>query len=120
MLLAPFAIKRWGKKKVLIATNLFNVLFLALVYPLMGSIWTVLLCMYFNSIADSFIVVLNPAIQADIRDYQHYKSGERIDGMFGAVAMIGSGDGRYACQEKKSIGTFSTAIALMKRSAHFS
>ena len=90
MLVAPFAIKRWGKKKVLIATNLFNVVFLALVYPLMGSIWTVLLCMYFNSIADSFILVLNPAIQADIRDYQHYKSGERIDGMFGAVAMIGS------------------------------
>jgi hypothetical protein len=45
--------------------------------------------MYFNSVADSFILVLNPAIQADIRDYQHYKSGERIDGMFGAVAMIG-------------------------------
>lgn len=90
MVLAPFAIKRWGKKKVLIATNLTNVLFLALVYPLIGSIWTVLLCMYFNSIADSFILILNPAIQADIRDYQHYKSGERIDGMFGAVALIGS------------------------------
>ena len=90
MILAPFAVKRWGKKKVLIATNLVNILFLALVYPMMGSIWTVLICMYFNSIADSFILVLNPAIQADIRDYQHYKSGERIDGMFGAVAMIGS------------------------------
>lgn len=90
MVLAPFAIKRWGKKKVLIATNLMNVVFLALVYPLMGSIWTVLLCMYFNSVADSFILILNPAIQADIRDYQHYKSGERIDGMFGAVALIGS------------------------------
>ncbi|MBQ6264119.1 MAG: MFS transporter [Clostridia bacterium] len=90
MILAPFAIKKWGKKRVLIVTNVFNIGFLALVYPLMGSIWTVLLCMYFNSIADSFILVLNPAIQADIRDYQHYKSGERIDGMFGAVAMIGS------------------------------
>ncbi|MBQ6420370.1 MAG: MFS transporter [Clostridia bacterium] len=90
MVLAPFAIKKWGKKRVLIATNLFNIGFLALVYPLMGSIWTVLLCMYFNSIADSFMLVLNPAIQADIRDYQQYKSGERIDGMFGAVAMIGS------------------------------
>ncbi len=90
MILAPFAIKRWGKKKVLIVTNMFNIAFLALVYPLMGSIWTVLLCMYMNSVADSFILVLNPAIQADIRDYQHYKSGERIDGMFGAVAMIGS------------------------------
>ncbi|MBR0113173.1 MAG: MFS transporter [Clostridia bacterium] len=90
MVLAPFAIKRWGKKKVLIVTNLFNIAFLALVYPLMGSIWTVLMCMYMNSVADSFILVLNPAIQADIRDYQQYKSGERIDGMFGAVAMIGS------------------------------
>ncbi len=90
MIFAPFAIKKWGKKKVLIATNLFNIVFLAMVYPLMGSIWTVLLCMYFNGIADSFILVLNPAIQADIRDYQQYKSGERIDGMFGAVAMIGS------------------------------
>ena len=90
MVLAPFAVKKWGKKKVLIVTNIFNVFFLAMVYPLMGSIWTVLMCMYFNSIADSFILVINPAIQADIRDYQQYKSGERIDGMFGAVAMIGS------------------------------
>lgn len=90
MVLAPFAVKKWGKKKVLIVTNLLNVVFLALVYPLMGSIWTVLICVYFNSVADSFILVLNPAIQADIRDYQHYKSGERIDGMFGAVALIGS------------------------------
>ena len=90
MLVAPFAIKKWGKKKVLIATNVLNVLFLALVYPLMHSIWTVLMCMYFNSIADSFIIILNPAIQADIRDYQQFKSGKRIDGMFGAVALIGS------------------------------
>lgn len=90
MIFAPFAIKRWGKKKVLVVTNCFNIVFLAMVYPLMGSIWTVLLCMYFNSVADSFLLVLNPAIQADIRDYQQYKSGERIDGMFGAVAMIGS------------------------------
>ena len=90
MILAPFAVKRWGKKKVLIVTNIVNIFFLALVYPLMGSIWTVLLCMYMNSVADSFILVLNPAIQADIRDYQQYKSGERIDGMFGAVALIGS------------------------------
>ena len=38
----------------------------------------------------SFAHVLNPAIQADIRDYQQYKTGERIDGMFSAVALIGT------------------------------
>ncbi len=90
MILSPFLIKRLGKKKLLIYTNICNVIFLALVYPLMGSIWTVLACLYFNSIADSFLVVLNPTIQADIRDYQQYKSGERIDGMFAAVGLIGS------------------------------
>lgn len=90
LVLAPLFIKRWGKKKVLIVTNIFNVICLAMIYPSLGSIWTVLIWMYFNAVADSFILVLNPAIQADIRDYQHYKSGERIDGMFGAVALIGS------------------------------
>ena len=90
MVLAPFAIKKWGKKNVLVVTNVFNVFCLALIYPLMGSIWTVLLCLYFNSIADSFILILTPAIQADIRDFQQYKSGERIDGMFSAVGLIGS------------------------------
>lgn len=90
MVLSPFLIKRWGKKKLLIYTNIFNVICLALIYPLMGSIWTVLACLYFNSIADSFLVVLNPTIQADIRDYQQYKTGERIDGMFAAVGLIGS------------------------------
>lgn len=90
MVLSPFLIKKWGKKKLLIYSNLFNVLCLAMIYPLMGSIWTVLACLYFNSIADSFLVVLNPTIQADIRDYQQYKTGERIDGMFAAVGLIGS------------------------------
>lgn len=90
MVLSPFLIKKWGKKKLLIYSNIFNVICLAMVYPLMGSIWTVLACLYFNSIADSFLVVLNPTIQADIRDYQQYKTGERIDGMFAAVGLIGS------------------------------
>lgn len=90
MVLSPFLIKKWGKKKLLIYSNVFNVLCLALIYPFMGNIWTVLACLYFNSIADSFLVVLNPTIQADIRDYQQYKSGERIDGMFAAVGLIGS------------------------------
>ena len=33
---------------------------------------------------------MNPSLNADIRDYQQYISGERIDGVFSAVALIGS------------------------------
>lgn len=90
MLAAPFAIRRWGKKTVLIVTNLFNILFLALIWPSVGarSIWFVLICLWFNALMGSFAHILTPAINADIRDYQHYITGERIDGMFSAIGLI--------------------------------
>ena len=95
MLLAPFCIRKWGKKAVLIVTNLFNVVFILMLLPLVKdvasvAIWLVMGCMYFNALMGSFAHILNPAVQADIRDYQQYKTGERIDGMFAAVATIGT------------------------------
>lgn len=90
MLMAPFCIKKWGKKRVLIVTNIFNIVFIALLYPSKESIWLVLVCMWMNALMNSFALILNPTIQADIRDYQQYRTGERIDGMFAAVGLIGS------------------------------
>ncbi len=95
MILAPFCIKRWGKKAVLIVTNIFNILFILMMYPFMseiknGTIWLVMGCLYMNALVGSFARILNPSIQADIRDYQQYKTGERIDGMFSAVTTIGT------------------------------
>ncbi len=95
MLLAPFCVKKWGKKAVLIVTNLFNILFILLMLPVVSqinglTIWLVMGCLYFNALMGSFMHILNPAVQADIRDYQQYKTGERIDGMFSAVATIGT------------------------------
>lgn len=95
MLLAPFCIRRWGKKAVLVVTNLFNIAFILLMLPFTSeinnlTIWLVMGCLYLNAFMGSFAHILNPAIQADIRDYQQYKTGERIDGMFSAVATIGT------------------------------
>ena len=95
MILAPFCIKRWGKKAVLIVTNLFNIAFILMMYPFLseiknGTIWLIMGCLYMNALVGSFARILNPSIQADIRDYQQYKTGERIDGMFSAVTTIGT------------------------------
>ncbi|HOD01758.1 MAG TPA: MFS transporter [Clostridiales bacterium] len=90
MMFAPWAIKRFGKKKVLIVTNLFNIIFIACLYPSLSNIWIVLVFLYLNAIVGAFAHVLDPAIQGDIRDYQQYITGERIDGMFSAVGLIGS------------------------------
>ncbi len=96
MLLAPFCIRRWGKKMVLVVTNIFNVIFILMMLPVLqdvgakATIWLIMGCLYLNAFMGAFAHILNPAIQADIRDYQQYKSGERIDGMFSAVATIGT------------------------------
>ncbi|MBR3588445.1 MAG: MFS transporter [Clostridia bacterium] len=95
MLLAPFCIRKWGKKAVLVVTNIFNIVFILFMLPITqelngATIWLVLCCMYMNAFMGSFAHILNPAIQADIRDYQQYKSGERIDGAFATVTTIGT------------------------------
>lgn len=95
MLLAPFCIRKWGKKSVLIVTNLFNIVFILMLLPFTNeihnlTIWLIMGCLYLNAFMGSFAHILNPAIQADIRDYQQYKTGERIDGMFAVVTTIGT------------------------------
>ena len=95
MLLAPFVIRRWGKKAVLVVTNFCNIIFLLMMLPFTAqlnsaTIWLVMLALWLNSFMTSFGYILNPAIQADIRDYQQYRTGERIDGAFSTVSTIGT------------------------------
>lgn len=95
MLAAPFAIRKWGKKKVLIVTNLVNAIFLAFLYPVVQAepakmIVYIAIVLFGNYLMTSFGVILSPAVNADIRDYQQYITGERIDGMFSTVGLIGT------------------------------
>lgn len=90
MLLAPFCIRMFGKKKVLIGINFMNIVCILLMIVNMYNIWWLFICVYFNWLFGAFEQITTPAIQADIRDYQQYRSGERIDGMFATVATIGN------------------------------
>lgn len=105
MLLAPFAIRKWGKRFVLIGTNVLNIVFIALMFPVVKTIdmtgqstsaldtWMPLillvLCYWMNNLMNAFMQILTPSINADIRDYQQYISGERIDGMFSTITAVG-------------------------------
>lgn len=90
MLFAPFFVKRFGKKKVLITVNMMNVVCILLMILNIRSFWWLVICIWANYLFGSVEQITTPAIQADIRDFQQYKSGERIDGMFAAVATIGN------------------------------
>ncbi len=90
MLFAPFFVRRFGKKKVLVGVNLMNVVCIMLMIINVRSFWWLVFCVWLNYLFGSVEQITTPAIQADIRDFQQYKSGERIDGMFAAVATIGN------------------------------
>lgn len=96
MLAAPFCIRKWGKKAVLVITNLFNIVCILAMLPMveeitpMVTMMLVFSALWINALMGSFAHILNPAIQADIRDYQQYKTGERIDGMFSVVNTMGT------------------------------
>lgn len=95
-LVAPFLIRKYGKKKILIFTNILNIGLIAFMLPVVkmtgkpNIIWFMLACNFVNTFISALGHLLTPSINADIRDYQQYISGERIDGMFAAVGLIGN------------------------------
>ena len=95
-LIAPFFIRKYGKKRILIFTNVLNIGFIIMMLPIVrmtGSahiIWLLLACTFVNQLITSLGHLLTPSVNADIRDYQQYITGERIDGMFAAVGLIGN------------------------------
>lgn len=106
MLLAPFFIHRFGKRAVLIITNVMNIVFIALMLPVVQVIdmtgtsesflntylplILLVVCFWMNNLMNAFAQILTPTINADIRDYQQYISGERIDGTFLTITAFGN------------------------------
>lgn len=95
MFICPIAIRVLGKRNLLIWCNITNVVLIGLLYPLYNNIPALIILYYLNRFVNSFAIVYTPGINADMRDYQQYFTGERIDGMFGAVGIIGSFIGMF-------------------------
>lgn len=90
MILAPFFIGRFGKRNMLIGTNVINVILLtALFFGFKNPIYTVVI-IYLNNFVSCFYNIYYPGINADIRDYHQYKTGVRVDSMFGVVGILGT------------------------------
>lgn len=96
MLFAPMLIRKVGKRNLLIYSNVMSVFFILCMYPVITEapksmiIWLMLGCMFVNGLGTSLGNLLQYSLNGDIRDYQQYLTGERIDGMFFTVGLIGS------------------------------
>lgn len=90
MLLAPFAIKWMGKRNLLITANTINVVVLIILYFVYENLVLICVLWYFNTFINTFWNIVQHNIQADMRDYHQWKTGVRVDGLFGPLGMIGT------------------------------
>ena len=85
MLFSPWMIDKMGKRGFKLVKNIsqiFITLGLALTYK--KSVWLIGIFYFLNRFWET-TEVIDRSIESDIRDYQQYISGERIDGAFGVI-----------------------------------
>ena len=90
MLLAPFAIKVMGKRNLLITVNSINIAVLIVLYFTYKNLILICVLLYFNTFINTFWNIVQHNISADMRDYHQWKTGVRVDGLFGPLGMIGT------------------------------
>ncbi len=90
MLLAPLAIKVMGKRNMLITANTINIFILIALYFTYENIILVCVLWYLNTFVNTFWNIVQHNINADMRDYHQWKTGVRVDGLFGPLGIIGT------------------------------
>ena len=90
MIVAPFMMNWIGKRNLLIAHNMLNVVLLLLLIPCYKNLFLVCVIFYINAFVNTFQNIYFPNIQADMRDYHQWKTGVRVDGLFGPLGLIGT------------------------------
>lgn len=90
MLLAPVAIKAMGKRNLLITANSINVIILLILYFVYKNLILICILWYVNTFINTFWNIVQHNISADMRDYHQWKTGVRVDGLFGPLGMIGT------------------------------
>lgn len=90
MLLAPLAIKAMGKRNLLITANSINIVVLLILYFTYKNLILICVLWYFNTFINTFWNIVQHNISADMRDYHQWKTGVRVDGLFGPLGMIGT------------------------------
>lgn len=90
MLLSPLLIRKLGKRNMYIFYILGNVITLVGMYLFIEQIWVLYSFIWIRGFFNTFPLIADSAMSADVLDYQQYKSGDRLEGLMGQfVGTIG-------------------------------
>lgn len=89
MFSAPFLIKWLGNRRLLLWHNGLNIVFVCGMFLTYRSPYLFFIFNYLNAFVNSLPLVYNNVMHAEVKDYQQYISGKRMDFMFGTAGLIG-------------------------------
>ncbi len=81
MLLSPLLIRKIGKRSIVILYTVLNIICTLGMYIFIDQIWVLFVFLWLRSFFNAFNLVTTPAINADVLDYQQYKTGQRLEGL---------------------------------------
>lgn len=91
MLLAPILIRKLGKRNYVILYTVGSIFAMTGMLLSLRSIWLLFVFIFLRGFFSTFTLISDGAINADILDYQQYKTGDRLEGMLGQiVSYIGT------------------------------
>lgn len=88
MAITPFLLKKLGNRKLLIYHNMLNVVFCTILMFTFKSPLVMFVVMYLNALVNALSLVYNQVMHAEVKDYQQYLCGYRMDFVFGLAGMI--------------------------------
>lgn len=90
MAATPFILKRLGNRSVLLLHNGLNIVFIGLMTFFFKIPIILFILIYLNSFIGSWSNVYGQSMHSEVKDYQQYLSGKRMDFLFGAAGLIGT------------------------------
>ena len=91
MFLAPIIIRKIGKKNLVVFYTVCNIVSMIGMLLSIRNIWALFVFTWLRGFFMTFPLISDGAINADILDYQQYKTGERLEGLLGqVVSFIGT------------------------------
>ena len=91
MLLAPLLIRKVGKRNLFIIYILGTTVSMIGIFLFIKQIWVLFAFTWLRGFFTTFTLITDGAMNADVLDYQQYKTGERLEGLMAQfVTFIGT------------------------------
>ncbi len=90
MAITPWLLKKLGNKRLLIMHNSLNIVFVACMTFTYKIPILLFVFIYLNTLVNALTIVYNQTMHSEVKDYQQYISGKRMDFMFGTAGLIGT------------------------------